>query len=68
MKLGTMKVRCPDCGSDQFERPGDANLDTQVTCTQCGRAAVVRDLIDHGEAKRLATERVRKMLGKALKR
>jgi transcription initiation factor TFIIIB Brf1 subunit/transcription initiation factor TFIIB len=61
-------LRCPTCGSDQFLYPDNPNLDSQVTCRQCGAVAAVRDIADHGEALRTAADRVGKALRDTTKR
>lgn len=68
MNLGTMTLRCATCGGDQFLYPENPNLDSQVTCRQCGATALAKDLINRDEATRLAAERVRDMLRKPPKR
>ncbi|WP_441768127.1 ECs_2282 family putative zinc-binding protein, partial [Klebsiella pneumoniae] len=39
-KLTTMKVACPDCGSEMLKRPDGFDFDTNfvgVSCANCGR-------------------------------
>lgn len=68
MNLGTMTLRCPKCGSDQFLYPENPNLDSQVTCRQCGAVAAARDIINMDEATRTAADRVREALRDTTKR
>lgn len=47
----TMKVSCPDCGSEFIKRPDDFDFETNfvgVSCASCGRAITKDDVIEQG--------------------
>ncbi|WP_439212124.1 ECs_2282 family putative zinc-binding protein [Duffyella gerundensis] len=44
----TMKVACPDCGSELIKRPDDFDFDsnfTDVSCADCGREITRDDVV-----------------------
>lgn len=50
-KLTTMKVACPDCGSEMLKRPDDFDFDTNfvgVSCANCGREITKDDVVKQG--------------------
>ncbi|WP_440310876.1 ECs_2282 family putative zinc-binding protein, partial [Klebsiella pneumoniae] len=47
-KLTTMKVACPDCGSEMLKRPDGFDFDTNfvgVSCANCGREITKDDVV-----------------------
>ncbi|MCS5948204.1 TFIIB-type zinc ribbon-containing protein [Klebsiella pneumoniae subsp. pneumoniae] len=50
-KLTTMKVACPDCGSEMLKRPDVFDFDTNfvgVSCANCGREITKDDVVKQG--------------------
>ncbi len=50
-KLTTMKVACPDCGSEMLKRPDGFDFDTNfvgVSCANCGREITKDDVVKQG--------------------
>ncbi|ELI8046785.1 TPA: hypothetical protein ACJIVJ_002914 [Yersinia enterocolitica] len=53
MSTKTLKVACPDCGSELVSRPDDFDFDSNfvdVSCADCGRAITKDDVIEQATA------------------
>ncbi|WP_032973807.1 ECs_2282 family putative zinc-binding protein [Cronobacter malonaticus] len=64
----TLKVSCPDCGSDMLKRPDDFDFETNfvdVSCANCGREITKADVIQQGTD--VAKKQVEDMLRNTLK-
>ncbi|MGX6272351.1 ECs_2282 family putative zinc-binding protein [Escherichia coli] len=64
----TLKVACPDCGSEMLKRPDDFDFDTNfvgVSCVECGREITKDDVIKQG--KNVVQKQVNDMLRNTLK-
>lgn len=47
----TMKVACPDCGSEMLKRPDNFDFETNfvgVSCADCGREITKDDVVKQG--------------------
>lgn len=42
-----VQAKCPSCGCERFKSAGEAepDLDTHLTCVDCGRATTKRELV-----------------------
>ncbi|MCE9949396.1 ECs_2282 family putative zinc-binding protein [Hafnia paralvei] len=47
----TLKISCPDCGSEMLKMPDDFDFETNfvgVSCADCGREITKADAINQG--------------------
>lgn len=63
--LGTLTISCPQCGSTQIVKSGEADSENELfTCTGCSasftRDALVQELIDSDEAQTAIKEKALK--------
>ncbi|MGY9397076.1 ECs_2282 family putative zinc-binding protein [Citrobacter freundii] len=64
----TLKVACPDCGSELLKRPDDFDFENNfvdVTCADCGREISKSDVID--QATDTVKSKINDMLRNSLK-
>ena len=49
----TIKIACPNCGSELISRPDDFDFDSNfvdVSCSECGRGITKDDVIEQATA------------------
>ncbi|WP_446650573.1 MULTISPECIES: ECs_2282 family putative zinc-binding protein [Atlantibacter] len=68
MSTQTLKIACPDCGSELISRPDDFDFDNNfvdVSCAKCGRPISKDDVIEQATA--AAKKKFDDMIRKSLK-
>lgn len=61
--MGTAKIRCAKCGSDDFIKPDDPKPDDHITCSGCGEITRWADV--ESEVVKAAEKALKDQLAKA---
>jgi hypothetical protein len=67
IRIENVALRCTSCGGEQFIQPTNASLEDQITCVDCGQTFQAKELARVRaveEAKKVALEKIRGMIGK----